>query len=157
MTFSVLKRSTAACWAALKVMLDILVIGPAYVMALCLFFMALPSPGAFFLSEAEHLIRGTETGKVWGCEPTIKPLADETVSVSQAPPIPTPCIPKLESQAEFVADFNHKLFTFYKVIAALYALIYFGLRRRPARYKQHSVDGIPAMSATAPVKEVHHE
>lgn len=158
MTFSVLKRSTAACWVALKVMLDILVIGPACIMALGLFWMALPSPGAFFVSQAEQLIRGAEAGSVWGCErPTQTPLSDEKLSLSTPTPKPSVCIPKQESRAEFVAGFNQNLSTFYKVIAVLYAFIYFALRRRPAGNRQHSVGATHAVSVTTPVKEVHHE
>lgn len=160
MTFSVLKRSTAACWVALNVMFKIFVIGPACVISLGLLVMALPSPGAFYLSQAEDLIRGAEAGKVWGCEPAaITPLADEAASVSQAPPMPTLCTPKQESQTDFVAGFNRELFTFYKVIMPLYALFYFSgyLTRRKARSQHHAVWALRSRPATAQVKEVHHE
>ncbi|AFE61262.1 hypothetical protein [Rahnella aquatilis] len=58
MQLSALKTGAAAGWAAVRLVLDIMVIGPVFIFSLFIVVNARPSPGAFVIRQAEGLVAG---------------------------------------------------------------------------------------------------
>lgn len=130
MQLAALKSSAAAGWAAVRLVLDIVVIGPVFIFAFIIVLSAWPSPGAFILTQAEGLVRGAEPGKVWGCAP----LPDAVTLNQRASPLlrrvpeTVLCLPKQESRDAYAVAFDHNLYQIYGLVATLYAAFYLAVR-----------------------------
>ena len=126
MQYSALKTGAASCWAAVRVMLDIMVIGPVFIFSLFVVVNAWPSPGAFVISQAEMLVRGTAPGKVWGCPPLPEVLSVNARSIPQPvqPQSPYLCLPEQVSRETYIGGFKHHLPALYRLVTLIYAGLY---------------------------------
>lgn len=129
MQLSALKTGAAAGWAAVRLVLDIMVIGPVFIFSLFVVVNTWPSPGGFVIRQAEGLVEGGEPGKVWGC---VAPPAGMTLNERALPqpvtPSPSLCLPEQVSRETYITGFNHNLFILYGLITTLYACVYFAAR-----------------------------
>ncbi|TPG56817.1 hypothetical protein [Ewingella americana] len=130
MQYSVLKTGAGACWTTVRLLIDILVIGPVLIFSLLILFSAWPSPGAFMINQAEGLVRGAEPGKVWGCAPIPDMLEINQRAIPQPvkPLSPYFCLPEQVGRETYATSFNHTLIQLYGMVTTLYAFLYFALR-----------------------------
>ena len=130
MQLAALKTGAAAGWAAVRLVLDIVVIGPVFIFAFIIVLSAWPSPGAFILTQAEGLVRGAEPGKVWGCAP----LHDAVTLNQRASPLLSGvpetvlCLRKQESRNAYAVAVDHSVFQLYGLVTTLYAVLYMAVR-----------------------------
>ncbi|UJD92752.1 hypothetical protein FS594_28935 (plasmid) [Rahnella aquatilis] len=131
MQLAALKTGAAAGWAAVRLVLDIVVIGPVFIFSFIFVLSAWPSPGTFILTQAEGLVRGAEAGKVWGCA-----SLSDAVSLNQGAsplllrgvPEPVLCLPTQVSRDAYAVGFDHSVYQLYGLVATLYAVFYLAVR-----------------------------
>jgi hypothetical protein len=130
MQLSALKTGAAAGWAAVRLVLDIMVIGPVFIFSLLIVVNAWPSPGAFVIRQAERLVEGAAPGNVWECAslPAGMTINERAIPQTVQPQSPHLCLPKQVSREIYITGFNHNLFTLYGLITTLYACVYLAAR-----------------------------
>jgi len=131
MSFAACKAGAMSCWAAFRLVLDIVVIGPVFIFSFVIVLSAWPSPCAFILTQAEGLVRGAEPGKVWGCAS----LPDAVTLNQRASPLvhrgvpeTVLCLPKQESRDAYAVAVDHCVFQLYGLVTTLYAVLYMAVR-----------------------------
>lgn len=131
MSFAACKTGALSCWAALRLVLDIAVIGPVFILAFIIALGAWPSPGAFIVTQAEALVRGADPGNVWGCasSPDVPAMNHRAAPLLLKPVDSTYfCIPHQESVNHYVTAVNATFFSFYTSVTTLYAVLYLAFR-----------------------------
>lgn len=129
MQLSALKTGAAAGWAAVRLALDIMVIGPVFIFSLFIVVNAWPSPGAFVIRQAEGLVEGAAPGKVWGCAALPAGMTvNERALPQSVTPSPYLCLPEQVSRETYITGFNHNLLTLYGLLTTLYACVYLAAR-----------------------------
>ncbi|MFD3249178.1 hypothetical protein [Rahnella aquatilis] len=129
MQLSALKTGAAAGWAAVRLALDIMIIGPVFIFSLFIVVNAWPSPGAFVIRQAEGLVEGAAPGSVWGCAALPAGMTlNERALPQPVTPSPNLCLPEQVSRETYITGFNHNLLTLYGLITTLYACVYLAAR-----------------------------
>ncbi|WP_413536423.1 hypothetical protein [Rahnella inusitata] len=129
MQLSALKTGAAAGWAAVRLVLDIMVIGPVFIFFLFIVVNAWPSPGAFVIRQAEGLVEGAAPGNVWGCAALPAGMTVNERAIPQpVTPSPYQCVPEQVRRETYITGFNHNLLTLYGLLTTLYACVYFAAR-----------------------------
>lgn len=63
MSFAACKAGAMSCWAAFRLVLDIVVIGPVFIFSFVIVLSAWPSPGAFILTKPRDWSGGLSPAK----------------------------------------------------------------------------------------------
>ena len=125
MQCSAFKSGAGACWATVRLMIDVLVIGPALLFSLFIVVNVWPSPGAFVIRQAEGLVEGAAPGNVWGCAALPAGMTvNERALPQPVTPSPYQCVPEQVHRETYITGFNHNLLTLYGLITTLYACVY---------------------------------
>ncbi|MCR8998553.1 hypothetical protein [Rahnella perminowiae] len=127
MQCSALKSGAGACWATVRLMIDVLVIGPVFIFSLFIVVNAWPSPGAFVIRQAEGLVEGAAPGNVWGCA-ALPATVNERALPQPVTPSPYQCVPEQVRRETYITGFNHNLLNLYGLLTTLYACVYLAAR-----------------------------
>ena len=158
MQLSALKTGAAAGWAAVRLALDIMVIGPVFIFSLFIVVNAWPSPGAFVIRQAEGLVEGAAPGNVWGCAalPTGMTVNERALPQPVTPP-PSLCLPEQVSRETYITGFNHNLLTLYGLLTTLYACVYLAARWLMVGRKGRMSVAVFGMAVQGGKQEQKHE
>ncbi|RBQ33714.1 hypothetical protein C2125_13730 [Rahnella aquatilis] len=161
MQCSALKSGAGACWATVRLMIDVLVIGPAFIFSLFIVVNAWPSPGEFVIRQAEGLVGGAAPGNAWECAslPAGMTINERAIPQTVQPQSPRLCLPKQVSRETYITDFNHNLFTLYGLITTIYACIYLAARAgmRAFRRKERQPSVAFGIAVPGGNREQNHE
>ncbi|MDF1896728.1 hypothetical protein [Rahnella contaminans] len=141
-------------------MMDILVIGPAFIFSLFIVVNAWPSPGEFVIRQAEGLVGGAATGYAWGCASLPAGMTINERAIPQpVTPSPNLCVPKQVSRGTFITEFNHNLFILYGLLTTIYACVYFTVRAgiRAFRRKERQPAVALSIAVQGGNREQNHE